>query len=71
MRPEPKASKETTMKQHETASKSLETEQEKCAAGRELTDEDLAEVSGGLVCRKAGKDQQEYLTFNGSSIIAI
>lgn len=37
----------------------------------ELGDADLAEVSGGLTCRKAGKDQQEYLTFNGHTIISI
>ena len=37
----------------------------------ELSDADLSEVSGGLTCRKAGKDQQEYLTFNGRTIISI
>jgi bacteriocin-like protein len=38
----------------------------------ELSIEDLEQVQGGLICRKAGKEQQEYLTAGGDQgIIAI
>jgi hypothetical protein len=38
--------------------------------GDALSDDQLDAVSGGLVCRKAGKDQQEYMA-DGSSIIGV
>src|SRR5678815_3466284 len=37
----------------------------------ELNLEDLEQVQGGLTCRKAGSEQQEYATSGGQSIIVV
>ena len=36
---------------------------------RELNLHELESVSGGITCRKAGRDQQEYLTIKFDTVL--